>query len=105
MMAPVIAAFCAGIHLQGDGYEACKKLYEAVSVQYGIDRTLNGYAKLTEAKLRQRVSEEVAAATVAFYTVAVRQEVRVSTGDVPFVQSTVVTMRIESVHLTVSWNF
>lgn len=107
MFNAAIAAMCAGAvsTSQGNYQEACNKGFEAVSISYGIDKHEKELTKKAENIARKHVSNEVAMGATAIYTLAIAREARISTKDVPFVQSTSLILRFNSAELTFSWSF
>jgi len=109
MLNAAIAALCAGISVSdGQSLEACEKVFQAVSIQYGVDKKAKHIekkvTKTAEKMARRHLPEEAALVMTGMYTVLIAQEIRFSTRKIPFIQSTAISVRPQTVMLTLSWN-
>jgi hypothetical protein len=105
MLNAAIAAVCAGIMTYpNNAREACEKAFQAASIQSGVEEKSEVLRRYVESEAKKRVPQDAALAVTAFYTVTFSKEVRLNTGQLPFVQSTTVVIKPQSVVLTLSWS-
>lgn len=110
MMSVIIALSCSGIPSGQENYKvACNKAFEAVSIQSGVQKRVDNFEKVVtraaERDARRYVPNEAIGPIVALYTVAIAKEARISTGSVPYVDSTTLIIREDRAQLRLAWEF
>lgn len=85
--------------------EACSRTLEAVSLKYKVEERVERVTKPIEKKLKEKAGERFSFLAIALYTVVVKNEIRFVTGDIPLVDSTIVTVTPEKAMLSLNWNF
>lgn len=103
MIGSLIAAACVSAGSPA-AYQACTKTFEAVSIQYGIERDVSTFAKKTERRLLERTSREVAFGFAALYTLGIKQEVRIGIGNASNAQSTALVFKPSEIQIVLSWS-
>lgn len=106
MTGSLVALICVNMASPGSSErEACSRTLEAVSLKYKVEEKVERVTKPIEKKLKEKAGERFSFLAVALYTVVVKNEVRFVTGDIPWVDSTIVTLTTDKAMLSLNWNF
>jgi hypothetical protein len=105
MMSAIIAVACANMTSYETKYrDACEKAFEAGTIQSGLWEKTDTFSESIERKARAKMSRQTVMVGTIAYTLFIGREARLSTGRIPYVDSTILVLREKEIAIVFTWS-